>query len=168
MTFLHPVFLLGTLAAAVPVILHLIARRRALVHRFPAVRFLLLADKRTARKFRVHQWLLLALRVLAICLLALVLARPRLSGSGAQAAVAQPPEAVVLVLDNSLSMAYRDGQRSRWERAPSVGHSGASGAAASGSRGGGALAAAARSNATVFQQRPRHAHGAAGSPHLAP
>src|SRR5256886_6709627 len=49
LTFLQPAFLLGALAAAVPVIIHLIYRRRALVHRFPAVRFLLLADKRTAR-----------------------------------------------------------------------------------------------------------------------
>ena len=85
LTFLQPAFLFGALAAAVPVIIHLIYRRRALVHRFPAVRFLLLADKRTARKFRLSQWLLLALRMLAICLLAFSLARPHLTGSNVQA-----------------------------------------------------------------------------------
>jgi hypothetical protein len=86
LTFLHPAFLLGALATAVPIVIHLIYRRRALVHRFPAVRFLLLADRRTARKFRLHQWLLLLLRVLAILLLVFLLARPRLVGEAAHAA----------------------------------------------------------------------------------
>src|SRR5207244_13087696 len=91
LTFLQPAFLFGALAAAVPVIIHLIYRRRALVHRFPAVRFLLLADKRTARKFRLARWLLLALRMLAICLLAFSLARPHLSGWHVRAAALAPP-----------------------------------------------------------------------------
>jgi len=120
LTFLQPAFLLGTLAAAVPVIIHLIYRRRALVHRFPAVRFLLLADKRTARKFRLNQWLLLALRVAAILLLAFVLARPHLTGSNVQAAVLLPPQATVILVDNSLSMQYRDGQETRLQRAKAL------------------------------------------------
>jgi len=120
LTFLQPLFLLATLAAAVPVIIHLIYRRRALVHRFPAVRFLLLADKRTARKFRLHQWLLLALRVLAILLLAFLLARPHLTGSNVQAAALAPPQATVILVDNSLSMQYRDGQETRLQRAKTL------------------------------------------------
>jgi hypothetical protein len=120
LTFLNPAFLLGALAAAAPVIIHLINRRRALVHRFPAVRFLLLADKRTARKFRLYQWLLLALRVLGILLLALVLARPRLTGEDVHAAAAFPPQATVIMLDNSLSMQYRDGQETRLQRAKAL------------------------------------------------
>jgi hypothetical protein len=120
LTFLNPAFLLGTLATAVPVIIHLIHRRRALVHRFPAVRFLLLADKRTARKFRLYQWLLLALRVLAILLLAFILARPRLIGGDVHAAATLPPQATVFLVDNSLSMQYRDGQESRLQRAKTL------------------------------------------------
>ncbi len=120
LTFLQPVFLFGALAAAVPVIIHLIYRRRALVHRFPAVRFLLLADKRTARKFRLAQWLLLALRMLAICLLAFSLARPHLTGSNVQAAALAPPQATVFLIDNSLSMQYRDGQETRLQRAKTL------------------------------------------------
>lgn len=117
LTFFQPAFLIGAAAAAVPVIIHLIHRRRALLHRFPAVRFLLLADKRTARKFRLHQWLLLALRMLILLLLALTLARPYLTGANAQAAAARPPQATVILLDNSLSMQYRDGQETRLQRA---------------------------------------------------
>src|SRR5437764_50451 len=120
LTFLQPAFLFGALAAAVPVIIHLIYRRRALVHRFPAVRFLLLADKRTARKFRLNQWLLLALRVAAILLLAFVLARPHVTGSAVQAAALAPPQATVILVDNSLSMQYRDGQETRLQRAKAL------------------------------------------------
>lgn len=121
LSFLYPAFLLGALATAVPVIIHLIYRRRALVHRFPAVRFLLLADKRTARKFRLHQWLLLALRMLAILLLVLVLARPRVLGSDVHAAATLPAQATVILVDNSLSMQYLDGQETRFQRAKALG-----------------------------------------------
>ncbi len=120
MTFLQPLLLFGSLATAVPILIHLIYRRRALVHPFPAVRFLLLADKRTARKFRLHQWLLLALRVLAILLLALALARPYLAGDRAQAMAAQPPQANVILIDNSLSMQYRDQDTPRLQRAKAL------------------------------------------------
>lgn len=119
-TFLYPAFLLGALATSVPVVIHLIYRRRALVHRFPAVRFLLLADQRTARKFRLRQWLLLALRMLIILLLALLLARPRLTNRDAQASIALPPQAMVLLLDNSLSMQYLEGETPRLQRAKTV------------------------------------------------
>ena len=117
LTLLQPAFLLAGLAAGVPILIHLINRHRALVHRFPALRFLLMADRRTARKFRLYQLLLLALRVLAILLLALLLSQPRWGGEEASAALALPSQATVLVLDNSLSMQYRDGQETRLQRA---------------------------------------------------
>ena len=119
LTFLQPAFLLAGLAAGVPILIHLINRHRALVHRFPALRFLLMADRRTARKFRLYQLLLLALRVLAILLLALLLSQPRWGGE-ASAALSQPPQATVVLLDNSLSMQFRDGQETRLERAKTL------------------------------------------------
>ena len=119
LTFLQPVFLLAGLAAGVPILIHLINRHRALVHRFPALRFLLMADRRTARKFRLYQLLLLALRVLAILLLALLLSQPRWGGE-ASAALSQPPQATVVLLDNSLSMQLRDGQETRLARAKAL------------------------------------------------
>ena len=117
--FLQPAFLLAGLAAGVPILIHLINRHRALVHRFPALRFLLMADRRTARKFRLYQLLLLALRMLAILLLALLLSQPRW-GDEASAALALPPQATVVLLDNSLSMQLRDGQETRLERAKTL------------------------------------------------
>ena len=120
LTLLQPAFLLAGLAAGVPILIHLINRHRALVHRFPALRFLLMADRRTARKFRLYQLLLLALRVLAILLLALLLSQPRWGGEEANAALVLPPQATVLLLDNSLSMRYRDGQETRLQRAKTL------------------------------------------------
>ncbi len=120
LAFLQPALLLGSLATALPVLIHLIYRRRALVHYFPAVRFLLLADRRTARKFRLHQWLLLALRVLALLLLALALARPALTTGDVQAAASRPSQSVVILVDNSLSMHYRDQDISRLQRAKAL------------------------------------------------
>jgi hypothetical protein len=120
LSFFNAAFLFGTLAAAVPVLIHLIYRRRALVHQFPAMRFLLLADKRTARKFRVHQWLLLALRMAILLLMALSLARPYLVSDEAQAAAALPPQATVILVDNSLSMQYQEQGTSRLHRAQDV------------------------------------------------
>lgn len=119
LTFLQPAFLLAGLAAGVPILIHLINRHRALVHRFPALRFLLMADRRTARKFRLYQLLLLALRVLAILLLTLLLSQPRW-GDEASAALALPPQATVVLLDNSLSMQFRDGQETRLARAKTL------------------------------------------------
>ena len=119
LAFLQPAFLLAGLAAGVPILIHLINRHRALVHRFPALRFLLMADRRTARKFRLYQLLLLALRVLAILLLALLLSQPRW-GDEASAALALPPQATVVLLDNSLSMQLRDGQETRLQRAKTL------------------------------------------------
>ena len=119
LTFLQPAFLLAGLAAGVPILIHLINRHRALVHRFPALRFLLMADRRTARKFRLYQLLLLALRVLAILLLTLLLSQPRW-GDEASAALSLPPQATVVLLDNSLSMQFRDGQETRLARAKTL------------------------------------------------
>ena len=50
LTFLNPAFLWGALAASVPVIIHLINRRRARVVPFPTVKFVLRSERRVARK----------------------------------------------------------------------------------------------------------------------
>jgi len=76
LTFLNPAFLWGALAASIPVIIHLINRRRARVVQFPTIKFVLRSERRVARKYRVKQWLLLALRTLILFLLTTALAEP--------------------------------------------------------------------------------------------
>ncbi len=103
MTFATPWALLGLLAAAVPIILHLVQRREPPERAFPAVRYLEDATRDHRRRLRLRHWLLLLLRTLLIVALVLAAAGPlarRAVPLGEHA-----PTALVLVLDNSASSA---------------------------------------------------------------
>src|SRR5215831_10187132 len=99
MSFLAPLFLVGAAAAAVPVVLHLLERHTERRVRFAAVALLKDAPVEHAARQRLRQWLLLALRVAALILLAVVFARPFFS-----AASARGGRLTVIALDTSLSM----------------------------------------------------------------
>jgi hypothetical protein len=103
--FLYPAFLFGLLAAALPILIHLLNRRRLQRIRFPAVRFILLSQKRISRSYRLRHWLLLALRTMAVVLLVLLLANP-IFQTGAGLFAGGGPVAAVVILDNSLSMRW--------------------------------------------------------------
>jgi Aerotolerance regulator N-terminal len=120
LTFLNPAFLWGALAASIPVIIHLINRRRARVVQFPTIKFVLRSERRVARKYRVKQWLLLALRTLILFLLTTALAEPVLQPSVGDLAEINQARAVVLILDNSMSMAYQTAGMTSWELAKEV------------------------------------------------
>ncbi len=106
----HPMLAAGAAAVALPILIHILSRRRFQVVRWAAMDFLLSAAKRNRRRVRVEQLILLALRCLVVILLALMVARPfvrpgsaiALLGSGART------ERIV-VLDDSFSMGYRVG-----------------------------------------------------------
>jgi hypothetical protein len=120
LTFLNPAFLWGALAASIPVIIHLINRRRARVVQFPTIKFVLRSERRVARKYRVKQWLLLALRTLLLFLLTTALAEPVLQPKVGDLAEINQARAVVLILDNSMSMAYQTAGMTSWELAKEV------------------------------------------------
>ena len=103
--FLHPLYLLGLAAASLPVLIHLLNRRKLKRIRFPAVRFILLSQKRISRSYRLRHWLLLALRTLAVVFLALLLANP-IFQTGAGLFAGGGPVSLVILLDNSLSMTW--------------------------------------------------------------
>src|SRR4029077_15455020 len=103
--FLHPLYLFGLAAASLPILIHLLNRRRMKRIRFPAVRFVLLSQKRISRSYRLRHWLLLALRTLAVVFLALLLANP-IFQTGAGLFAGGGPVALVVLLDNSLSMTW--------------------------------------------------------------
>ena len=90
-------------AAAGPVLIHLLNRRRFRVVHWAAMSFLLEAVQRSRRILRLRDLLLLALRTAAIVLLGLALARPYFAGSGPAVSTSEPVHAI-LVIDNSLSM----------------------------------------------------------------
>ncbi|HET8562598.1 MAG TPA: BatA domain-containing protein [Candidatus Binatia bacterium] len=103
--FLHPLYLYGLLAASLPLLIHLLNRRKLKRIRFPAVRFVLLSQRRISRSYRLRHWLLLALRTLAVVFLALLLANP-IFQTGVGLFAAGGPVSLVIVLDNSLSMTW--------------------------------------------------------------
>jgi Aerotolerance regulator N-terminal/von Willebrand factor type A domain len=103
--FLHPAYLLGLVAAALPVLIHLLNRRRLKRIRFPAVRFILLSQRRISRTYRLRHWILLALRTLAVLLLVLLLANP-IFQIGAGLFAGGGPLSLAIVFDNSLSMKW--------------------------------------------------------------
>jgi len=97
MVLLAPLFLLGPLAASIPLAIHLIRRNKPPKLRFSTLRFL----KQTSRKLvlfqQLQQLLLLALRVGLIALLVLAFARPlfnlsvaRLLGCRCRASMGHP------------------------------------------------------------------------------
>ncbi|MGH7793742.1 MAG: BatA domain-containing protein [Candidatus Binatia bacterium] len=103
--FLYPAFLFGLAAASLPILIHLLNRRRLQRIQFPAVRFILLSQKRISRSYRLRHWLLLALRTLAVVFLVLLLANP-IFQTGAGLFAGGGPVAAVVLLDNSLSMRW--------------------------------------------------------------
>lgn len=100
LTLLSPLFLVGAIAAAIPILLHLFHRKTEVVIDFPAVKLMTRAPVQQHRRRRLRELLLLALRVIALVLLALSFARPYFAGSAA------PDSAplTVIAVDTSMSM----------------------------------------------------------------
>ncbi len=109
LSFLNPSLLFGTAAAALPIIIHFLSRRRVQRQLFSDLRFLDEVQSRQARSLGIRRWLLLLLRVLAILLVALAAAGPRWGGVGASSG----DRSVLFVLDTSASMGTQmdDGTR---------------------------------------------------------
>ena len=91
----------------IPLVIHLLNRRQQRRLRFPAVRFVLISQRRVARTYNLRNWLLLAVRTLAVILLALLLAHP-LWETGVGLAARGAPLTAAIIVDNSLSMQVRD------------------------------------------------------------
>ena len=102
--FLVPLFLVGLAGIAVPIVVHLTRKQRAKVVQFPSLMFLEKVPYQAENRRRIHHWLLLAIRALALALLALAFARPFVpTEEGALLTGSGPAERVVL-LDRSYSM----------------------------------------------------------------
>lgn len=114
--FVNPLMLWGLAAASVPVVIHLLNRRRYHRQRWAAMEWLLAAAKENQRRFQLENLLLLALRTLAVLLLALALARPVLSATPLALGSSRRVH-LYLVVDNSGSTAARSGLRTALEEA---------------------------------------------------
>jgi Aerotolerance regulator N-terminal/von Willebrand factor type A domain len=110
MTFLHPMLAaVGLASVAIPIIIHLLMRRRRKPIMWGAMRFLMEAYRKHKRRLRLEQLLLLAARCLLVALIAMALARPMLGAAGVLGRARQATT-LYLVIDNSLtSQALADG-----------------------------------------------------------
>src|SRR5258705_2827788 len=94
----HPWLLVaGICAVSLPVLIHLLNRRRFQVVDWAAMDFLLQADKESRRRIRLQHWLLLLLRSLAVALIGLLLARPLLSTALTGSVSAAPFERIIVL-----------------------------------------------------------------------
>ena len=115
LSFLNGLLLGGMALVAVPVVLHLLMRRKPVPHAFPALRFLQLRAQESRRRLRLQHLLLLLVRIAALCLLVLALSRPVLRGAG-WLADREGTVAVACVIDTAPRMQLRQGNRTRLDQ----------------------------------------------------
>jgi hypothetical protein len=108
-------FLAGAAAVSVPIIIHLLNKRKFKVVDWAAMDFLLDAEKKNRRRVRLENLILLLLRCLAVFLIGMLLARPFLPTSMTAGLIDAAQFERIVLLDDSLSMQARLGNDSVWE-----------------------------------------------------
>ncbi|MGK0188476.1 MAG: hypothetical protein ACI9R3_004287 [Verrucomicrobiales bacterium] len=105
--------LFGLPLAALPIIVHLLAKRRKQVVNWGAMQFLIAAKQQTKRSWRLRDVLLLALRVLALIALIFAISRPAVPIAWLGG---HEPRDIIVIVDESMSTAALDGTRTFYER----------------------------------------------------
>lgn len=114
--FLNPLLAGGFGLVILPILIHLLSRRRFRRLDWAATHFLLEAERENRRRVRFEQWLLLALRCVAMALLAAVLARPFVRPGLIASLIGSHGQALrIVVLDDSASLGYRIGGGSEYD-----------------------------------------------------
>jgi aerotolerance regulator-like protein/VWA domain-containing protein/CARDB protein len=116
MAFLNPLLLFGAGAISVPIIIHLLTKRKIKRVVWAAMQFLQTSVQRNQRRINLEDLILLALRCLLLLMLALALARPAFRRASA-AFFGKGSETAVIAIDNSYSMSATDGVTSRFDKA---------------------------------------------------
>ncbi len=114
--WMHPAMLGWLAAAAAPLVIHLLSRRRYQEVPWAAMQYLLAAVRKNSRRIHLENWLLLAVRTALVMAVVLAVAEPMIERSGVVVHTGQPTHKV-LVLDASYSMAYKPTDRTRFDRA---------------------------------------------------
>jgi len=107
--FLTPgIFAAGVAATSIPIIIHLLNRRRFRTIIWAAMDFLLAAQRRNARRLRFQRWLLLILRIVTLLILAAAIAQLTLNHTVA-AILGGSERGLIVLWDDSYSMGYHSG-----------------------------------------------------------
>jgi hypothetical protein len=112
-SFLAPLFFVALAALAIPILLHLIQREKKQIQYFPSLMFVRQIPYKSVQRRRIHNWLLLMIRLAALALIVAAFSRPFLTGAAAPGAGTAGAREVVILLDQSYSIGYGD----RWQRA---------------------------------------------------
>ena len=120
LAFLHPLLLAFFALAAIPIIIHLLHRRKFRTVLWAAMEFLLSSSKETARRLRIMQLLLLLTRIAIILFIVGALARPHLTGAFFAGFLGQSRSASTVILDNSYSMGLQQGNATAFDSAKEV------------------------------------------------
>lgn len=119
MLFLNPTILFALLAAAIPVLIHMLNLRKLKKVDFSTLKFLKEIQKSKIRKIKFKQWLLLALRVLIILFTVFAFARPALKGIALAGTTSSSKTSAVFILDDSFSMSFVETNGSLFNQAKS-------------------------------------------------
>ncbi|MCF7797996.1 MAG: BatA domain-containing protein [Lentisphaeria bacterium] len=104
MTFLNSSILWFLPVILLPIIIHLLSKRKARRVEFSSLRFLKVLEQNALKTFNIKQLILLILRTLIILLIILAFARPTIQqGAGFQLAT-RPQTLTVIAVDNTASM----------------------------------------------------------------
>ncbi|MGE4159624.1 MAG: BatA domain-containing protein [Planctomycetota bacterium] len=103
----------GLLAALLPVIIHILNRRRPRIVPYAAMEFLRRVFERNRKRLELRERLLMALRILGLLAAAMFLMRP----ASAELALARGNRLRVLVIDTSASMGARSAGESAFDKA---------------------------------------------------
>lgn len=105
-TFLNPVFLFALPAAAIPVLIHLLHRRKTRIESFSTLRFLKEMQPHEIKRLKIRQLILLIIRTLIIIFLITGFSRPSFKGYFSSGFSWNTRTSAVVILDDSFSMGY--------------------------------------------------------------
>lgn len=114
--FINPWLLISLAGIGLPIVAHLLSRRRYDVVEWAAMQFLN-PSKKTRRRVKLEELLLLLLRIGLISLIALSVTRPWLPGGWLSGYSSAGSRTVVIVIDGSNSMSRTDGVNSMHQNA---------------------------------------------------
>ena len=106
LSFLAPLFFAGLAALAIPVLIHLTYRQKAIIVPFPSLMFVQKVPFKSMRRQKIRHWLLFFLRCAALVLLVLAFSRPFFDRASLAATLGSASREVVILVDNSHSMSY--------------------------------------------------------------
>lgn len=119
MQFLNPFILFGLLASSIPILIHLINRRKQKKLEFSTLKFLKELQSTRIRNIKLRQIILLILRTLLITFIVLAFARPTIDNA-IPGFVSYSSTNTGIIVDNSFSMDVSDSKGNRLRQTRSI------------------------------------------------